>query len=173
MSKVIEIKKNITTLGYLRTILKDADYYFMSDALEELLYTAVLEAQSFHDRSEGQGAYRVAVMNLHTHSLIKLEFDQGVLDADHKQRQLANLAIVGAIAKERSHLILITNGYKSGEGVNLLASIQIKGFGINSLLGRDAIQACANEVEDASELISWKKMPEEMLAYQQYLHSVA
>ena len=58
MLKVIEIKKNITTLGWLRTTLKDADYCFISATLEELLYTAALEAQSFHEQSEGQGAYR-------------------------------------------------------------------------------------------------------------------
>lgn len=168
MSKIIEIKKNITTLGWLRTALKDADYCFMSDTLEELLYTAVLEAQSFHEQSEGQGAYRVAIINLHTHSLVKLEFDQGALDADHKQRQLANLATIGAITKDKAHLVLNTNSSMSAQGANLLMSVQIKGFGCSSNLNKGAIQACADQVEEAIE-ISWKKMPEETLVYQDYL----
>lgn len=168
MSKVIEIKKNITTLGWLRTALKDADYCFMSDTLEELLYKAVLEAQSFREQSEGQGAYRAAVINLHTHALIKLEFDQGLLDSDHNQRQLANLATIGAITKERAHLVLNTNSSMSTQGAKLLVSIQIKGFGCSSNLNKGAIQVCADQVDEGIE-ISWKKMSEEALAYQDYL----
>ncbi len=169
MKKVIEIKKNITTLGRLSTALNNDDFLFLLKTLEDLLYIAILEAQAFHADLEGQGAYRVAVLNIKSHAVTKIEFSQDALDSDPKQRQLANLATIGAIVKDGASLVLATNSYKSGDSANLLVSIQIKDFGCRSQLGHDAIQAYVSEAEDANESIFWEIMPDEILMYQQYL----